>query len=79
MELREAIEHAKKEARRYGGTPRGEKHEQLAIWLTELELRRSHVPLRCRVGLHKTVTGMGLCGPPFLLTCILCGGQWYAM
>lgn len=76
--LQEAIDHAKEIARSSNNNAScAEDHARLVAWLMELQFRRLHTPLRCRLGLHKTVSGKRVCGPSYLLTCVLCGGRWY--
>lgn len=77
--LDEAIERARDLAHTSRDRDEKEQQCQLVGWLVELRLRRSHTPLFCRMGLHKTTVGMGLLAPPFLETCVRCGKSWYSM
>ena len=67
--LLRAIGHA-----REGGL-RADDHDRLEGWLLELYQRRQHVPLRCRVGLHKDGILPGTAGTG--RKCLLCGRIWF--
>ena len=73
--LDQAIALARRWASENSGNPFGREQEDVFRWLWELRARRSHKPLRCHLGLHKTVT-MGMSGPRFVRTCMLCGTSW---
>lgn len=73
--LDEAIEHAREVAQTCGEAACAEEHYRLVGWLEELRLRRGHLPLRCRVGLHREAFQKGTAGRGRF--CPLCGKKWF--